>query len=631
MWNYNFIFPSLIILIVFVFFYFSQRRIPIRLNKSFLGILIVEMLTIFFDCISSKCLDHNTEFSLTFLTLINTLFFMMFLFRGFFFFIFTCEILKIRLSRIKVITVISTIIFLASECLMLINFIHPFIFSINNKGYSRAAFYNAIYISSFYLALISFVITLVYRNKLSKRELYNTLLFNIILIVGYIVRICFSNYLIMDLFCLIAIICIYLTFENPDLYLDEKTGLFNTAALNAIFAEMANEKNPFILGFIIHNYTELREIYTSNMMDKSIKVISRYLTKAYPKLLSFYIRDGRFVLVGKNVSHSVKIRKEIAKRFTEPWNLDDATEIFFDIGFVKFSNSLQVDNADKFLILLQTAMSSVEKVGSNTLMITEDTMKTTDHITEIKRSVERALENDDVELYLQPLVDANNFKVIGAEALARIKDSDNNIIPPIEFIPIAEKNGRIDLMGEQIFEKTCQFIDQHDIKKMGLSWINVNLSPIQFLHKDLNTRFAEILRKHAVPAEMVHLEITEESMIDYALLQKQIQMMKHLGFQFVLDDYGSGYSNVTRLKKCPFINVKLDMEIVWDYFKSKDKILPTLVETFKQMNFTVTAEGIESLEMAEALKEIGCDYLQGFYFSKPLPAEEFAVKYGDIK
>ena len=631
MWNYNFIFPSLIILIVFVFFYFSQRRIPIRLNKFFLGILLVEIFTILFDCIASKCLDYNSEFSLFFLTLINTLFFVMFLFRGFYFFIFTTEILKLKLSRSKAITAISTIIFWASELLVIINLIHPFIFSVNKNGYTRAAFYNAIYISSFYLSVISVIITIYHRKKLSRKEYINTLLFNIILVIGYIVRILFSNYLIMDLFCLIAIICIYLTFENPDLYLDEKTGLFNSTALNALFAEMSNEKNPFILGFIIHNYTELREIYTGTQMDKSIKVIAKYLTKTYPNLLSFYIRDGRYVLVGKNIEHGVKIRKEISKRFSEPWTLEDETKIFLDIGFVKFSNNMQVDNADKFLLLLQTAMASVEKIDSNTVIITEETMKATDRNTEIKRAVERAVENNDVELYLQPLIDVNDFKIIGAEALARIKDSDNNIIPPGEFIPIAEKNGRIDLLGQQVFEKTCKFIQDYDIKKMGLSWINVNLSPIQFLHKDLNSRFSDILRKYSVPANMIHLEITEESMIDYALLQKQIHIMKHSGFQFVLDDYGSGYSNVTRLKKCPFINVKLDMEIVWDYFKTKDKILPTLVETFKQMNFSVTAEGIESIEMAEALKEIGCDYLQGFYFSKPIPAEEFAKKYGETK
>ena len=126
---------------------------------------------------------------------------------------------------------------------------------------------------------------------------------------------------------------------------------------------------------------------------------------------------------------------------------------------------------------------------------------------------------------------------------------------------------------------------------------------------------------------MIHLEITEESMMDYALLQKQIQTMKATGFQFVPDDYGKGYSNVTGLKHCPFINIKLDMDVVRDYCKEQDKILPALVQSFKQINFSVTAEGIETEEMANTLRKIGCDYLQGYYFSKPVPAEEFAVAF----
>ena len=128
-------------------------------------------------------------------------------------------------------------------------------------------------------------------------------------------------------------------------------------------------------------------------------------------------------------------------------------------------------------------------------------------------------------------------------------------------------------------------------------------------------------------AGILHLEITEESMIDYALLQSQIQLMTSVGFKFVLDDYGKGYSNVSRLKKCPFINVKLDMEIVWDYFKTNDAIVPMLIRSFKDMGFSVTAEGIETEEMALRMRDLGCDYLQGYYFSKPLPADEFAKKY----
>ena len=112
-------------------------------------------------------------------------------------------------------------------------------------------------------------------------------------------------------------------------------------------------------------------------------------------------------------------------------------------------------------------------------------------------------------------------------------------------------------------------------------------------------------------------------MIDPSLLENQMSVMGASGFQFSLDDFGSGFSNFTRLKSCPFKNVKFDMSIVWDYIKNQDKILPALVKTFKEMNFTVTAEGVETRETVDSLKAVGCDYLQGYYFSKPVPCEEF--------
>ena len=631
MWNYDFIIPSLIVLSVYVLLFFSYKRIPIKLNKTFLALLILEMMTILVNIYASKSLEEAAEHSLLFLKAINVTFFILFLLRGFLFFIFTCAIFKIKISSMKELIVISMAIFFVSEMFVLANFFYPTIFSVTNGRYIRTEYYNTIYICTVYLSIISIFISLMNKSKVSERDFIISIIFNTILLIGYILRIKFSNYLIMDTFCILAIIIIYQGFENQYRFLDERTTLFNRTALQSLLSEMTDVKPPFILGFVIQNYTELREIYTGSQMDKTIMKISNHLTKTYPELYSFYIRDGRFILVGKNIKNGVKIRKEISDRFSKSWDIEENVTIFLDVGFIKVSQHLEIKDSDMLINVIINAMHSIEQIGSTNVMISEETIKKSEQTTEIKRAVEHAVENNAVELFLQPLIDVNTFKVVGAEALARIRDSNNEIIPPGLFIPIAEQNGRIDLMGEQIFEKTCLFIQNHDITKMGLSWINVNLSPIQFLHKDLNERFSRILSKYDVPVHMIHLEITEESMIDYALLQKQIHIMKHSGFQFVLDDYGSGYSNVTRLKKCPFINVKLDMEIVWDYFKTKDKILPTLVETFKQMNFSVTAEGIESIEMAEALKEIGCDYLQGFYFSKPIPAEEFAKKYGETK
>jgi len=286
---------------------------------------------------------------------------------------------------------------------------------------------------------------------------------------------------------------------------------------------------------------------------------------------------------------------------------------------------------DQIFKTLEISLKRAARLENSSILIDENQLLNSEKNSQIKRDVENAVENNTVELFLQPIINTKNGKLIGAEALARIRNEKGELIPPVDFIPIAEKNGRINQLGEQMFEKTCRFISENDIEAMGLSWINVNLSPIQFLRKDLSIRFNKIIEKYNLDAKNIHLEITEESMIDYQTLHKQINTMKDSGFQFVLDDYGKGYSNVSRLKRCPFINIKLDMELVWDYFNDQDQILPTLVNTFKLMNFTVTAEGIETEEMADAMKNIGCDFLQGYCFSKPLPVDEFILKYGKQK
>ena len=179
---------------------------------------------------------------------------------------------------------------------------------------------------------------------------------------------------------------------------------------------------------------------------------------------------------------------------------------------------------------------------------------------------------------------------------------------------------------EQVFRKACLFVKEHDMEELGISWLNVNLSPIQCMRSDLSRRFEDILAENHVDSRYIHLEITEQSMVDFSSSIKQIMKLKDAGFKFALDDYGSGYSNLTRVKEYPFINIKLDMSVVWDYYHERDFLIPYLVEAFHQMNFSITAEGIETLDMAEVMSSIGCDFLQGYYFSKPLPEEEF-VRY----
>ena len=134
-------------------------------------------------------------------------------------------------------------------------------------------------------------------------------------------------------------------------------------------------------------------------------------------------------------------------------------------------------------------------------------------------------------------------------------------------------------------------------------------------------------QKYEVDPGFIHLEITEEAMIDEALLLKRMDEITAKGFYFVLDDYGKGYSNISRVKKCSFINIKLDMSIVRDHCQKPDALLPAMVSTFRTLGFNITAEGIEDEEMVKKMTEIGVNYLQGFYFSRPIPIEEFVSRY----
>ena len=259
--------------------------------------------------------------------------------------------------------------------------------------------------------------------------------------------------------------------------------------------------------------------------------------------------------------------------------------------------------------------------------MTEETLEEINRQIEVKRWLDKALEDDAVEVFLQPIVDSGTKQAVAAEALARIRDGDGKLIPPGLFVPVAEKNGSINIMGEQVLRKVCAFITAHSLQDAGLRWINVNLSPIQCMHSNLPALFSSVLKEYGVPAAQIHLEVTEESMINFVKQEQQIEGLLDIGFQIALDDYGSGFSNLHQVKKFSFSSIKLDMNIVWDYIRDRDALLPALVQAFRQMGFSITAEGVETQEMAEAMAGIGCDYLQGYWFSKPLPMSEFAEKY----
>lgn len=631
MWNFNFVVPSLMILIILLLYYLLRPRLPIRMNRTFLVLLVLELMTIFTDILSSTADEYFDLLPVPLLYVLNLAFFALYVGRIFWFYLFTLDVLGLHDKPHRWIYQLTPFVFLLTEAVVLSTPLTHAVFLIDETGYHRGTLYSVLYVCAFFYLFAALVLLVTYGRGLSVFDLVSLLGCQLILLMGNVARILLPQHLVMNTFCLMALLVLYLSFENPDLYISLRGSAFNARAFRDLLNEWNGKKSYQILGMVICNYNEKRGIYGSFQMDQSVVLINRYLTETFPDALVFYLRNGCFALVGGERMNTELMCRRIAHRFRQSWNTKD-TDLTLTAGFVQASSGSCCDSVDRLVNTLLIALDRAgHSAGPQEDITIPETIQAIDRDLEVKRVLERALEEDRVEVFLQPLIDARTRRPVAAEALARIRGEDGALISPAVFVPLAEKNGRIIPLGSQVFRKTCAFIRENNLTELGISWINVNLSPLQCMNRNLAQSFSNVLLEYDVPADAIHLEITEESMIDYSLLQSQIEALQGEGFEFALDDYGSGYSNLTRVKQYPFKHIKIDMSVVRDYFWQRDQLLPTLIQVFKQMNCSVTAEGIETAEMADALTEIGCDYLQGFHFSRPVPFDQFLELYGQKK
>lgn len=631
MWNMDYAIPSLMILTVFIGHYVSLPRLPVKRNRTFVYLIVMVYLSIALDIASTMADMNYQSYSSAFLYILNTAYFILFLCAGYSFFYFTAVVLNSSFLKN------TGTVFLSQLPLNLTNLIilsapwTKWFYYIDETGYHSAPLYYLLY-AVWGIYIIFTYVAIVYRQSevLRKREIQILTGCNTVLLIGLLARYLFPAWLLEQIFILAAFIVLFLGFENPDMLLEERTYIFNKVALREYVGELNGIKPIDAIVICDRSYSEKLELYGAKQTNQGVYLVQSYMHRQFPDYLIFYYGNGSFIMFDrkKNKRDWDDVYKVINNRFKQPW-VSRNTEIWFSLG----ASVVHLENEEipfETIIRIFDEAFNVAEKGSNDCLekIDNSSIEKITKEREIIRSLDKAIENDEVEIFLQPIVNSETGKIAGAEALARIRDSEGNIIPPGLFIPIAEKNGKINQLGKQVYRKCCECSINPEFKKLNLSFINVNLSPVQFMRMDLVDTLKNYISETGADGEFVHLEITEEALIDEQLIDKQISLLTTNGFKFVLDDYGTGYSNLSRLRKTPFINIKLDMSIVWDYCKNPDYVLPSEISAFRKSGFEITAEGIENEEMAKTMHELGCTYLQGFYFSKPLPLDEFLAKYG---
>ncbi|WP_309545216.1 bifunctional diguanylate cyclase/phosphodiesterase [Thalassotalea euphylliae] len=228
-------------------------------------------------------------------------------------------------------------------------------------------------------------------------------------------------------------------------------------------------------------------------------------------------------------------------------------------------------------------------------------------------------------LWYQPQLDLETGKVIGAEALLRWRTSDGNFISPAVFIPLAEYSGLILDIGDWVVHQACKHIkaiEAHGFSDVGIS---INVSIPQFRQDDFVSKVIEATRTHHVEAAKLELEITENILMDDPqLIIDALQKLKSEGISIALDDFGTGYSSLSYLQKLPIDRLKVDRSFINDVTEDGDSLLAdTIINLGKQLDLKVIAEGIENAEQEAHLVAQGCDEVQGFYYAKPMSAEDF--------
>lgn len=243
----------------------------------------------------------------------------------------------------------------------------------------------------------------------------------------------------------------------------------------------------------------------------------------------------------------------------------------------------------------------------------------------LETGLRRALERQEFVLHYQPQIDLKNGDVVGFEALIRWERAGSALVSPVEFIPLLEETGLIVAVGEWMLRSACA--QHHAWRAAGLPALRVavNISGRQFDGKDLMQTLQRVMQVVPMPAEFLELEITESILMKNADTDiEALQALSAMGMRFAIDDFGTGYSSLTYLKRFPIDILKIDRAFVRDITTDADDaaIVSAIITMAHSLGIKTVAEGVESREQLELLREQGCDFAQGYYFSPPLPGEE---------
>ncbi len=490
-------------------------------------------------------------------------------------------------------------------------------------SYSYGPMLDVLYIATTLYMVLILSVTFLYKHSLNLSKKMAILGGSVIWAIIVLIQFMKPELQISSLFVVLMIFFIFITFENPTQHMDVELNCFNKRAFLLMIDEMFRNKIDFYIVSLV--FEDISFVYSKTIYEGENGI----LLQAVQEMKNVF---GGEVFRSKGNSFSVIMA---SKNMT----IEECLKIVENtpIGITKIHiNILEcpkyATKVDEVFEIIKFA--SEQKVAAANHMIpiniVDDTflaMRTRTH--QIESIIKKAIDEDGFEVWYQPIYSTKHSCFLSAEALVRLKDSQTiGFVSPEEFIPIAEKKGLIMELGSIVFEKVCAFAAKTDLEAYGVKYVEVNLSGIQGVNPTLPKQLKMIMEKYQINPMFINLEITETATVESGeMLNKNMNQLRSMGCSFSMDDFGTGYSNLSQMAEISYDLVKIDKSLIWPCFDEVNEkpnlILSSVVNMIRMLGIKIVAEGVETKEQVEVLTNMGINYLQGYYFSKPITERSY--------
>ncbi|MCR5650371.1 MAG: EAL domain-containing protein [Lachnospiraceae bacterium] len=602
---------GLVMLMIFLVLIERDRKLNVKNRLLFIAAFGVCIICLIFDIASIVCIHMAVYegFSPMITRGVCKFYIMLLVIQGYCGFLYACLDIAVQF-KVRWIRTLAFILFLIGEILIIVLPIDYYMDGRIVYSYGPAAL--CTYALAVFFIVFTLFLSLKYRKDIPHRRLIALFTWQGLWLMAAIIQFISKETLLVGFAAALGMVVLYSQLENPNEHIDRTTGLFTQNALSLYLQDKYNYKKPFAF------YTaRIKYLVPTAGLEIKKNAVTRS-ARAFLKLGKepvFRIGDDMFCVVYDTPEKAYEKLMDIKAQ------ADGVTDIPVEAKFIYFPDSRMLSGTDEVFDFIHSYEDSNESILTCDTALVEKMR----HRSGIYNLIENALRDDRVEVYYQPIYNVKERRFTSAEALVRIKNEDGTKVSPGEFIPVAEENGQIIPLGIRVFKKVCEFLATGELQKLGIENIETNVSVAQFDHENPAGFVKDHIETYNIDPECINLEITEtaDNELKYLLLLNMERLIR-MGVTFSLDDFGTGRSNLDYFVSMPARNIKFDLSFTQGYF-TNDKVrhmMKGMVNIAHDLNMKIVSEGVESKEQYEAMERLGIDYVQGYYFSKPIPGSE---------